>query len=158
MAWPWTSCCARARRRLRLLLIAVILVPGPIRAQDPTAAGAAPTPRHPAVCADGVQRYAGLASVPHPFDTLTFPKGLPPIRITNPEQAGAAERQMAERAGRIGATGMVTVEESQETDGGARMVRRRVIPVFVPADSARAQAACRGPVGQPKRMPPDSSY
>jgi hypothetical protein len=53
---------------------------------------------------------------------------------------------MAERVGGIGATGVVTVEESHDTDGGLRMVRRRVIPVFVPADSARAQSACRGSV------------
>jgi len=51
---------------------------------------------------------------------------------------------MAERVGGIGATGVVTVEESHDIDGG--MVRRRVIPVFVPADSARAQSACRGSV------------
>jgi hypothetical protein len=46
-------------------------------------------------------------------------------------------------AGKIGATGLV-VEEVSENDGGSMTVHRRVVPVFVPADTARAYEACRG--------------
>lgn len=97
---------------------------------------------HGPVCADGVRRYVALDSVPTPFDTLTMPRGAP-IRITSPDQEQAAERQMMERAGSVGATGVVVHDEVLDGGAGMRRVSRRVIPVFVPSDSARAQAVCR---------------
>jgi len=99
-------------------------------------------PRHPAVCAAGVRTYSSVAEVPAPFDSLTLPPG-PPVRVTNPEEAEAAERNIRAQAGSVGATGLVVIEETDSDPTGAMRVRRRVLPVFVPSDSARAQQACR---------------
>ena len=108
---------------------------------DTAGAGAA-SPGHPVVCADGVRRYGAMAEVPAPFDSLAMPRDLPPIRVSNPDEEAAAEREVNRRAGSIGATGLVVTQEASP-DYGIRTVRRRAVPVFVPADSARAQAACR---------------
>ena len=97
---------------------------------------------HPAVCAKGVRTYNDLKDVPTPFDSLRLPPG-PPIRVNSPEEADAADVEMHRRAGAIGATGLV-VTEVIDDDGNSRTVHRRVIPVFVPADTARAYTACRG--------------
>lgn len=121
-----------------VLILSLILLATPAEAQG-NGTGA---PAHPAVCADGVRRYVSLSAVPAPFDSLRMPPG-PPIRITSPEEEQAAEREMRRRAGQAGATGLVMLDETSE-EGRAHMVRRRVVPVFVAADSARAQAACRG--------------
>ena len=102
---------------------------------------AAQTPKHPAVCGKGVRTYASLKDVPTPFDSLKLPPG-PPIRVNSPEEAEAAETQILALAGSVGATGLVEMEESED-QGGSMVVRRRVIPVFVPADTGRAYAACR---------------
>jgi hypothetical protein len=99
-------------------------------------------PRHPVVCAEGVRRYGAMSEVPAPFDSLAMPRGLPPIRVTSPDEEQAAEREVNSRAGSIGATGLVVTQEASP-DYGIRTVRRRAVPVFVAADSARAQAACR---------------
>jgi hypothetical protein len=99
-------------------------------------------PRHPPVCGDGVRRYQAMSQVPAPFDSLAMPRNLPPIRISSPDEEAAAEREVNRRAGSVGATGLVVVDEAGD-DAGGRHVRRRAIPVFVAADSARAQAACR---------------
>ena len=98
-------------------------------------------PRHPPVCAKGVRTYPDFSQVPKPYDTLAMPPG-PRIQVTNPEEAEAAERAVRERAGSIGATGVVFTEETSSDGAGAMEVRRRVFPVFVPSDSARAQQAC----------------
>jgi hypothetical protein len=140
---------------LPTVLLAWLPLAATAGAQD-SASAPAPASRHAPVCADGVRQYSSLADVPQPFDTLILPKG-PPIHVTSPEQASVAQRLMMDRVGRLGATGMVTLEESHESDGGARMVRRRVIPVFVPADSARAQAACHGAAADMKGTAQDSS-
>ena len=97
--------------------------------------------KHPPVCGKGVRTYSSLKDVPTPFDSLKLPPG-PPIRVHSPEEAQAAETQMLALAGSVGATGLVETEE-QEDMGGSLVVRRRVIPVFVAADTARAYAACR---------------
>ncbi|HTT67865.1 MAG TPA: hypothetical protein VMF70_07550 [Gemmatimonadales bacterium] len=104
-------------------------------------ASAGPSPRHPPVCAGGVRTYASISEVPTPFDSLTLPPA-PPLRVTSPSEAAAAEDAMHGLAGSVGATGLVVTDET-ETDGGVMRVRRRVLAVFVPSDSARAQQACK---------------
>jgi hypothetical protein len=99
-------------------------------------------PRHPQVCAAGVRTYSSLAEVPTPYDSLRLPPG-PPIRVTSPAEAEAAEQAVRAQAGAVGATGLVVTEETESDPMGAMRVRRRVLPVFVASDSARAQQACR---------------
>jgi hypothetical protein len=93
--------------------------------------------------------------VPKPFDSLAMPPNALPLRISSPEEEVAAEREMRRRAGSVGATGLVVLDEVIE-DGGMRKVRRHVVPVFVAADSARAHAACRGD-GQKAGSPGDTT-
>ena len=97
---------------------------------------------HPVVCAKGVRTYSSIKEVQAPFDTLKLPPH-PPVRVTSEEEAEAATAQMMADAGKIGATGLV-IEEVVDDDGASRSVHRRVVPVFVPADTARAYGACRG--------------
>lgn len=97
--------------------------------------------KHPVVCAKGVRTYNHLKDVPAPFDTLKMPSHAP-IQVHSPEEAEAAQAQMIADAGKIGATGLV-VMDVEEDDGGARRLHRQVVPVFVPADTARAYGACR---------------
>ena len=97
--------------------------------------------KHPVVCGKGVRTYDSLKEVPTPFDTLKLPPHAP-VRVSSPEEADAAQAEMMTAAGTIGATGLV-VEEVTEADGGGMTVHRRVVPVFVPSDTARAYGACR---------------
>jgi hypothetical protein len=99
----------------------------------------APRPRTP-TCAAGVRTYEGWAEVRAPFDSLRLPPG-EPIRVTSPEEAQAAQQKIRERAATVGATGLVLVDVTSES-GGEVQTRRSVVPVFVPADSARAHKAC----------------
>jgi hypothetical protein len=124
---------------------------------DTASAVTAAKPAHPVVCAAGIRRYHAMSEVPTPFDSLAMPRGLTPIRVTSPDEEEAAEREVNRRAGSIGATGLVVVDEASP-DYGIRTVRRRAIPVFVAADSARAQAACRAaspahPTAAPQAAP-----
>ena len=98
--------------------------------------------QHPAVCAAGVRDYGSLAEVPAPYDTLRLPPG-PPIRVHSEDEARAAEQLIHQQAGSVGATGLVTFEEQEDDGSGTVRVRRRVLPVFVPSDTARAYAACK---------------
>jgi hypothetical protein len=77
-----------------------------------------------------------------PHDSLGLPPGAP-VRVTSAEEAAAADLAMRGRAGSVGATGVVVTEVTEAGDGGT-VIRRRVVPVFVPSDSGRAQAACKG--------------
>jgi hypothetical protein len=97
--------------------------------------------KHPVVCGKGVRTYGSLKEVPTPFDTLKLPPHAP-IQVHSQEEAEAAQAAIMADAGKIGATGLV-VEEVSGNDGGSMSVHRRVVPVFVPADTARAYAACR---------------
>ena len=128
---------SRTPLALATVLAALLCAPG-ARAQQ-VSKDAAPRARAP-LCAAGVRKYERWADVPAPFDSVRLPRG-EPIRVTSPEEAEAAERQLLERAGRAGATGIVVVDESSETGGGME-VRRSVTGVFVRADSARAYRAC----------------
>jgi len=97
--------------------------------------------KHPVVCGKGVRTYGSFKEVPTPFDSLKLPPHAP-IRVNSPEEADAAQAQILADAGKIGATGLV-VEEVSDNDGGSMTMHRRVVPVFVTADTARAYAACR---------------
>ena len=119
-------------------VIAILVLGSPASAQTQ---GRRPSPRHPPVCADGVRQYSNVSQVPTPYDSLAMPPG-PPIQVTNPAEAEAAERTMRSRAGSVGATGLVVTDVTEQTPEGMA-VRRSAFPVFVRADSARAQAACK---------------
>jgi hypothetical protein len=106
-----------------------------------TAAPTAKT-RQPAICAKGVRVYTDKSQVPVSHDTLTMPPADGPVRVTSPEEAEAAELAMRGRAGSVGATGVIVTDEVSD-DGGQQRIHRSVIAVYVPADSARAQAACK---------------
>lgn len=119
-----------------VVVMAVLAVPAASRAQG---AGA---PAHPKVCAEGVREFYGRGELTMPFDTLTMPPG-EPVRVTSPEEAEAAQRMMRERAGSVGATGLLILEETTDDGSGRIQMHRRVTPVFVVSDTARAYAACR---------------
>jgi len=108
-----------------------------------SAQSSTPAPKHTPICAKGVRVYTERSQVPVPFDTLEVPRPDAPIRVTNEQEAEAAELAMRGRAGAVGATGVLVTDEVQETGDGERRVRRNVLGVFVPADSARAQQACK---------------
>jgi hypothetical protein len=107
-----------------------------------SAAAAKPGASHPPVCGKGVRLFTEKSQVPVPFDTLRVPPSDGPIRITSPEEAEAAELALRTRAGSVGATG-VLVSDVVSDDGGMQRMSRSVIGVFVPADSERAQLACK---------------
>ena len=108
-----------------------------------SAQSSTPATKHTPICAKGVRVYTERSQVPVPFDTLEVPRPDAPIRVTNEQEAEAAELAMRGRAGAVGATGVLVTDEVQETGDGERRVRRNVLGVFVPADSARAQQACK---------------
>lgn len=130
------------RGRLATAVSAIAIVAISRSAGAQTAANQGQAPRHPRVCTGGVRTYPSITQVPTPFDSLTMPPAPGPVRVTNPAEAEAADRAMRERAGSIGATGIVVSDVTDDTGGGMR-IRRSVLPVFVPSDSARAQQACR---------------
>jgi hypothetical protein len=98
---------------------------------------------HPAVCTAGVRVYTEKSQVPAPHDTVALPPG-PPVRVTSPEEAEAAQLALRERAGKEGANGVLFVDETTDDGTGAVRMRRTVTAVFVPSDSAHAAAACKG--------------
>jgi hypothetical protein len=101
-----------------------------------------PAAKHAPICAKGVKVYTDRTQVPVPFDTLDVPRPDGPVRVTNEQEAEAAELAMRERAGSVGATGVLVIDEVED-DGGNRRMHRSVTGVFVPADSARAHQACK---------------
>lgn len=128
-----------AARLAIVAAVATVALSSPAGAQAPQ--GRRATPLHPKVCAAGVRIYNGVSEVPKPYDSLTMPPG-PRIQVTNPAEAEAAERAVRERAGSVGATGIVFIDETENGPEGMTM-RRAMFPVFVASDSARAQRACR---------------
>ena len=98
--------------------------------------------KHPAICAKGVRVYTDRSQLPTPHDTLSIPPADGPIRVSSPEEAEAAELALRARAGSVGATGVLVVDEVSG-DGDSQRVRRTATGVFVPADSARALQACK---------------
>jgi hypothetical protein len=108
-----------------------------------TAQSSTPAAKRTPICAKGVKVYTERSQVPVPFDTLEVPRPDAPIRVTNEQEAEAAELAMRARAGSVGATGVLVTDEIQDSGDGERRMRRNVLGVFVPADSARAQQACK---------------
>jgi hypothetical protein len=106
------------------------------------AASARPAATRPPVCAKGVRVFTEKSQVPVPFDTLRVPPSDGPVRVTSPEEAEAAELALRGRAGTVGATG-VLVTDVVSDEGGMQRMSRSVMGVFVRADSARAQQACK---------------
>ncbi|MEO7086899.1 MAG: hypothetical protein ABI442_14305 [Gemmatimonadaceae bacterium] len=99
-------------------------------------------PKHPTVCAQGVRVFNDPSQAPTPRDTVEVPPPDAPVRVTSPEQAEAAEMAMRGRAGSVGATGVIVTDQVEE-NGGERRVFRSLIGIFAPADSAKAQQACK---------------
>jgi hypothetical protein len=116
-------------------------------ALQPTARALAPVPEpKPApTCRRALQQYRALHDVPGPFATVAL----------RAEASSPAEDRL-DRLARAGATGYVialvpetelTAEERdalRAQDGGVRVFR--TVGLFVPADTARAYATCRGRV------------
>jgi hypothetical protein len=98
--------------------------------------------KHAPICAKGVKVYTDRSQVPVPFDTLDIPRPDGPVRVTNEQEAEAAELALRERAGSVGATGVLVTDEVED-DGGNRRMRRSVKGLFVPADSSRSHQACK---------------
>ena len=126
---------------VRMAVVAAAVVVG--SASVAGAQAAKPAAKHAPVCAKGVKVYTDRSQIPVPFDTLEVPPPDGPIRVTNEQEAEAAELAMRARAGSVGATAVLVTDESQEDADGNRRVRRSVKGIFVPADSARAQQACK---------------
>jgi hypothetical protein len=128
---------------VRAAIIAALscVVPFVARAQQ-----AAMPAAHPKVCAEGVREFYSKADIPTPYDTLVMPPS-EPIRVSSPEEAAAAERLVREKAGSVGATGLLVLEERTDDGMGRVEMHRSVTPVFAASDSARAYAACRGKDG-----------
>lgn len=107
------------------------------------AAQAPATKRHPAVCAEGVRVYTERASLPAQRDSVPIPP--PPgggVRVTNQEEADAAELAMRGRAGSAGATSVLVLTEMEDGPNGHQM-RRTVSGFFIVADSVRAAGICK---------------
>ena len=129
--------CGGGWCRAAVIATVVAGVPLAVRGQ-----GSAAAPAHPRVCAAGIREYASRQEIPVPFDSLQMPPG-EQIRVTSMEEAEAAQRTMRERAGSVGATGLLSEEDREDDGSGMVRIQRRVLPVFVPSDTARAYAACR---------------
>ena len=127
--------------RSGFLLVGLIVLSSSRAAKAQSVTGSRAT-HHAAVCAAGVRTYASWGEVPTPRDMLTLPPA-EPVRVTNEAEAAAADSAVRARAGSVGATGVVITEVTAATDGGT-VIRRQVVPVFVPSDSARAHGACTG--------------
>jgi hypothetical protein len=119
-----------------------ILVGSTVVAGAQSARPAAPA-KHAPICAKGVKVYTDRSQIPVPFDTLEVPPADGPVRVTNEQEAEAAELAMRGRAGSVGATGVLVTDDSQDDADGNRRVRRSVTGIFVPADTARARQACK---------------
>ena len=133
------SAIAASIRVCSVALMLSIVAARPAHAQASSTAAKA---KHPAICAKGVRVYTDRSQLPTPHDTLSIPPADGPIRVTSPEEAEAAELALRERAGSVGATGVLVVDEVSG-DGDSQRVRRSATGVFVPADSARALQACK---------------
>jgi hypothetical protein len=127
---------------IRTALVAAVVLAGSASiAGAQSAPGSSPVKRAP-ICAQGVKVYTDRSQIPVPFDTLEIPAPDGPVRVTNEQEAEAAELALRGRAGSVGATGVLVTEEVED-DGTSRRVRRAVKGLFVPADSARARQACK---------------
>jgi hypothetical protein len=110
----------------------------------PVMAFAQAAPRHPVVCAEGVHIYQNRTDLKAPYDTLDLPPA-PPVRVTSPQEAEAAERALRERVGKAGGNAVLVMVEPVDMPDGTKRLRRTVVPLFIPAEADRAAAACRKP-------------
>ncbi|MEO8622502.1 MAG: hypothetical protein ABI625_15630 [bacterium] len=108
-----------------------------------SAQAAQPAPTHPVVCAKGVRMFTEKSQIPVPYDTVRVPRPSGPVIVSNPQEAEAAELALRERAGSVGATGVLVTDEMSDDGSGGQRMRRTVTGVYVPADAARAQLACK---------------
>ncbi len=123
--------------------IPVVLVLVVLAAPTATRAQAAPARELPKVCAAGVREFYSRAELSMPYDTLVMPPADGPVRVTSPEEAEAAQRMMREKAGSVGATGLLVQEQTTDDGMGRVQMRRSLTPIYAPSDTARAYAACR---------------
>lgn len=123
-----------------LAVAGLVLLSTAARAQ--AAGGGLQPARHPAVCEKGVRIYTDRKDVPTPFDSVAIPAPDKPVMVTSPEEAQAAQLALRERAGSVGATGVLVIDITEQSGDEVRM-RRRAVGLFVPSDSARAQQACQ---------------
>ena len=125
------------------VLTAVLLGATAAVATAQNASASKPAAKHAPVCAKGVKVYTDRSQIPVPFDTLEVPPPDGPVRVTNEQEAEAAELAMRGRAGSVGANAVLVTDDAQEDADGNRRVRRTVTGIFIPADSVRAQQACK---------------
>ena len=78
---------------------AVVLVGSASVGSAQAARASAPQAKHASICAQGVKVYTDRAQIPVPFDTLDIPAPDGPVRVTNEQEAEAAELAMRGRAG-----------------------------------------------------------
>jgi hypothetical protein len=124
-------------------LLALALIIGAstaAQAQSTTTAPAAP--KRAKICAQAVKFYDDIKQIPAPHDTVEIPQPDGPIRVTNEAEMEAAELALKGRAGSVGATGVLVINEESNDGSGMVTMRRRTMGVYVRADSAAAQKAC----------------
>jgi hypothetical protein len=127
-------------KTLLVTLVLTVVTASVAHAQSATAAQSAR--KHPPVCARGVKVFDDIKQVPTPHDTVAVPPSDGPIRVSNEAEAEAAEMALRARAGSVGATGVVITTVEQDNGGGNVTMRRSMIGVYAPADSASSQKAC----------------
>ena len=127
-------------RRLSAYLLSTIVVctalPLPVlsaQAPDSSRTGA----RHPRTCVKGLKEYKQLSDVPSPFEILRLE-----IAPTAVDPAGF-RTFMLEQFAEHGATGFV----AQPSQTAGEQTFFGFVPLYVPADSARVEAACRPATG-----------
>lgn len=126
---------------IRTAVAAAVILAG--SATVASAQSTKPAVKHTPVCAKGVKVYTDRSQIPVPFDTLDVPPSDTPVRVTNEQEAEAAELALRGRAGSIGANAVLITDEVEESGDGNRRVRRNVTGIFVPSDSSRALQACK---------------
>jgi hypothetical protein len=125
---------------MRLVLSLALLTVGASLAG--AQAAATPATRRAPVCAQGVKFYDDIKQIPVPHDTVQIPAPDGPIRVTNEAEMEAAELALKQRAGSVGATGVLVFNEETDDGQGRVTLRRRTTGIYVRADSAAAQKAC----------------
>lgn len=131
-------------RSTLLLLLALILPVAESAAQTMRPVQPAADSTRPPTCRSGLQQYTRREDVPVPYDTLlpVLPsaggatQGMQPIRNLND-----FHESLLRAAAAIGATGYITFGAGSETGGMQSL--GRLLPVYVPSDTARVRAACR---------------
>jgi hypothetical protein len=127
---------------MKLYFAAALILAGASLAQAQSAPSTSAAPKRAPVCALGVKVYDDIKQIPVPHDTVQIPAPDGPIRVTNEAEMEAAEMALKQRAGSVGATGVLAFNEENDNGSGMVTMRRRVTGIYVRADSAAAQKAC----------------